>query len=73
MNIRYYILRFYILAVLIGINLVAFAQPGGGPPGGGGGTPPCWDPPCVPIDGGIGFLLAAGAFIGVTKLSRKKG
>lgn len=40
-----------------------------GPPGppGGGGDPPCWPPPCVPIDGGIGFLLAAGLAYGAKK------
>ena len=53
-----------------------FAMPGpggGGPPGGGGHTgPPCWAPPCVPIDGGIWFLLAAGAVIGIYTISKKK-
>jgi len=29
-----------------------------------GGPPPCWPPPCIPIDGGIGLLMAAGAVIG---------
>ena len=29
-----------------------------------GGPPPCWPPPCIPIDGGIGLLIAAGAIIG---------
>ncbi|HIA11488.1 MAG TPA: hypothetical protein EYN69_05375 [Flavobacteriales bacterium] len=40
-----------------------------GPPGppGGGGDPPCWPPPCIPIDGGIGFLLAAGLAYGGKK------
>ena len=44
------------------------------PPGGGGGTPGCWPPPCVPIDGGITFLIIAGAAYGAKKLadSRKK-
>lgn len=47
-----------------------FAQPAGGPPPGGptGGTdPPCWPPPCVPIDGGIGILIALGAAYGGKK------
>lgn len=52
-----------------------FAQPPGGPPPGGGGTtgtaPPCWEPECVPIDGGIGFLLVAGAALGARKLYNK--
>ena len=34
----------------------------GGPPGPPSGPPPCWPPPCaVPLDGGISFLIAAGA------------
>ena len=36
------------------------AQPGGDPP-------PCWPPPCIPIDGGISALLAAGLFFGGAK------
>lgn len=43
----------------------AGAPPTGSPPAGG---PPCWSPPCIPIDGGIGLLLAAGAFIGVRRI-----
>jgi hypothetical protein len=39
-----------------------------GPPGGGGGSqPPCWPPPCIPIDGGISLLIAAGALYGAKK------
>lgn len=38
----------------------AFGQPGGGPP-------PCWPPPCIPIDGGVGLLIAAGALLGGRK------
>jgi hypothetical protein len=58
------------LLFVLMINIIAFAQPPGGPPpGGGGGTnPPCWDPECVPIDGGLGFLIAAGAVLGVKKI-----
>lgn len=41
-----------------------------GPPGGGGGGPPCWPAPCVPIDGGIGFLIAAGLAYGGKKAYR---
>ncbi|MBD3636710.1 MAG: hypothetical protein HUJ25_05155 [Crocinitomicaceae bacterium] len=49
------------------LSAVVFAQPpGGGPPGGGGGgDPPCWDPECIPIDGGIVFLIAAGTLLGI--------
>ncbi len=32
-----------------------------------GGQPPCWPPPCIPIDGGLGFLLVAGAALGGKK------
>lgn len=48
----------------------AGGPPGGLPPAGASpaGAPPCWAPPCIPIDGGIGILLAAGAFVGARKL-----
>ncbi|MBA3664537.1 MAG: hypothetical protein H0W61_10060 [Bacteroidetes bacterium] len=44
------------------------------PPPPPGGAPACWPPPCVPIDGGISVLIAAGAAYGAKKLynSRKK-
>lgn len=29
-----------------------------------GGPPPCWPPPCIPIDGGVSLLVAAGALLG---------
>lgn len=32
-----------------------------------GGAPPCWPPPCIPIDGGVVFLLAAGLGLGAKK------
>ena len=38
------------------------------PPSGNGGAPDCWPPPCVPIDGGISLLIAAGAIYGGRKL-----
>jgi hypothetical protein len=37
------------------------------PPPPGGTGPPCWPPPCIPIDGGITLLLAAGAIYGSKK------
>lgn len=59
----------------IGVFMLAFAAigvaqgpPGGGPPSGGN----CIPPPCVPIDGGIGLLLAAGALYGGKKLLEKR-
>lgn len=40
-----------------------------GPPGPPTGPPPCWPPPCtIPVDSGIGFLIAAGIALGVKKL-----
>ena len=38
-----------------------------GPPNPPGGDPPCWPAPCIPIDGGIGFLIAAGLAYGGKK------
>lgn len=38
------------------------------PPSGG---PACWPPPCIPIDGGISLLIAAGAIYGGKKLYDK--
>lgn len=54
------------LAVLL-VSTALMAQPGGGPPV-GGGEPACWPPPCIPIDGGMSFLLAAGLAFGGKKL-----
>lgn len=33
-----------------------------------GGQPPCWPPPCIPIDGGLSLLVAAGALLGGKKM-----
>ncbi len=58
-------LSFFVLFTVIGY---AAAPP---PPPGG---PACWPPPCIPIDGGISILMAAGAAYGAKKIydSRKK-
>lgn len=64
-----------LLALFLISNIDVFAGgppgPGNGPPGGG-----CWPPSsCVPIDGGIGFLIAAGVAYGVkmvNDISKKK-
>lgn len=55
-----------VFALLVNVHL--FSQPPGGPPPGGGGTtgttPPCWEPECIPIDGGLIFLLIGGVLFG---------
>lgn len=37
-------------------------------PGGGTGGPNCFPPPCVPIDGGLSWLLLAGTAYGGKKI-----
>ncbi len=49
--------------LLVLVNFVLYAQIG--PPIG----PSCWPPPCIPIDGGLGFLIAAGIAYGVKKIN----
>ncbi|MFT4600397.1 MAG: hypothetical protein ACI857_000571 [Arenicella sp.] len=78
MKIQGYIYRVILVLIGLATNLALFAQPSSGPPPGGGGstgsTPPCWDPECVPVDGGLGFLIVAGAALGAKKINdhRKK-
>ena len=50
------------------VLLATVIQAAPGPPPGGGMSPPCWPPPCLPIDGGISFLIAAAAVYGGKKL-----
>ena len=56
-------LRLLLLCSLAVVPLFGalMAQPG---PGGG---PPCWPPPCIPIDGGLSLLIGAGALLGGKK------
>jgi hypothetical protein len=66
-------LRLLLVTVFfIGLVAVSFAGPPPPPPPNSG--PPCWPPPCIPIDGGITLLMAAGAAFGAKKIydSRKK-
>jgi len=58
-----------IITILASPFLVIAQPPGGTPPGGGatGGNPQCWPPPCIPIDGGISFLILAGLGLGAKK------
>lgn len=62
----------FLLVFAVLSNVMLFAQPPGGPPPGGGGStgtlPPCWQPECVPIDGGVGFLIIAGVALGAKKI-----
>jgi len=62
-----YVLGLVLVAALVFISDAVMAQPGGGPPFGGGG-PGCWPPPCIPVDGGLSFLIAAGVAFGGKKL-----
>jgi hypothetical protein len=62
---RFIFTTVFIVAMSITNNIFAAGPPGGG---GGSGGPPCWPPPCVPIDGGISFLLLAGAAYGGKKI-----
>jgi len=32
-----------------------------------GDPPPCWPPPCIPIDGGVSALFVAGLLLGGRK------
>jgi len=59
------------------IDMFAGGPPGPpGPPGGGGSPGGCWPPSaCIPIDGGISFLLVAGTVYGakvIKDISKKK-
>ncbi len=53
-----------ILFLVLGAEAIA----GPPPPPPTGGKPKCWPPPCIPIDGGISILIAAGALYGGKKL-----
>lgn len=55
-----------IMVVLCSQHLFAAPPP---PPA---AAPPCWPPPCIPVDGGISFLIAAGAAYGAKKLYDRK-
>lgn len=59
----------FFLLVLSNTSLMAQSgPPGPGGGGGGGGNPPCFPPPCVPIDGGLSWLLIAGTLYGGKKV-----
>ena len=60
---------FTVALIVFGSQVLLSAPPP--PPA---GSPGCWPPPCIPIDGGITFLIAAGAAYGAKKIvdARKK-
>lgn len=66
-----YIRFIFVLVLLISplVNKTMYAPPPSPPAGatGGAGGPGCFPPPCVPIDGGISFLIAAGIAYGAKK------
>ncbi len=65
----YLLITVLFIAFPLFMNL-GFSQP---PPPGGGGTQPCWPPSaCIPIDGGLGFLMAAAVALGAKKIYDKK-
>lgn len=66
MNSRLLLLFIFIL----GIGSICVALPPPPPPP--VGSPACWPPPCIPIDGGISLLIAAGAIYGGKKLYSKQ-
>ena len=55
----------FVAMMVVGTDVLAGPPGGGGGPGGDGG---CIPPPCVPIDGGISLLVAAGVALGGKKI-----
>ncbi len=67
MNRKQLLLGALMIVLFVVCSDAVMAQPGGGPPTGGGG-PGCWPPPCIPIDGGMSFLVALGLAFGGKKM-----
>lgn len=57
-----------IFLFIVCCTTIIFSMPPQPPGGGTGSGAPCWPPPCIPIDGGISLLIAAGAIYGGKKL-----
>ncbi len=55
---------FFLLCLFLSTVIFGAAPPPPPPPG-------CWPPPCIPIDGGVSILIAAGALYGA-KMSYDK-
>lgn len=47
--------------------LLVYVGNGAAPPPPPPPPPGCWPPPCIPVDGGISLLIAAGALYGAKK------
>ncbi|MBI3519750.1 MAG: hypothetical protein HY062_10390 [Bacteroidetes bacterium] len=62
----------FLVVFVCGLSFLSKALPPPPPPPGGGDEPGCWPPPCIPIDGGISLLIAAGAIYGGKKLYGNK-
>ncbi len=58
----------FIFLFLLCLSVISYSMPPQPPGGGTGSGGPCWPPPCIPIDGGISLLIAAGAIYGGKKL-----
>ena len=61
------LLSLFVLMVALSFANSMMAQPPD-PGGGGGELPNCFPPPCVPIDGGLSWLLIAGVAYGGKKV-----
>lgn len=57
---KYFILASVILLMIIGIQ-TGHSQPPPPPPPDG---PPCWPPPCIPVNGGIIYAIGAAVLFG---------
>jgi hypothetical protein len=50
--------KIFLTTTCVLLSIVILAQPSPPP------SPPCWPPPCIPIDGGISFFTILAALIG---------
>ena len=61
---KYFFLSLVVVLVLIGTQ-TANAQLPPPPPTGG---PPCWPPPCIPVNGGVIYAIGAAVLFGAYAL-----
>ena len=66
------LLKFSLLIIILTLAFVGYDQPPEFPGGGGGPGPPCWPPPCIPIDNSVYLLIFAGVGLGVMEIYRRK-